>query len=137
MPNYIKDGRTGIAVVDTSGSMTWAQSDPTPILIAKSMGIYLSERLSGPFKDHYITFSSQPIMRKLHGATIAEKYHNMSEINANTNIEAVYDLILDTAVRNKVPQDELPTHLYIFSDMEFDSAVRATSHRVNATLFEK
>ena len=68
----------------------------------------------------------------------------MQEIVANTNIEAVFDLILDTAVRNNVPQEQLPTHLYIFSDMEFDSCVVSNSYqrfsrvsKLNPTLFEQ
>ena len=73
LPNYIKDGRQGIAVIDTSGSMTGYGKAVAPIDIAKSLGLYLSERLSGPFKDHYITFSERPIMAKFHGSTIAEK----------------------------------------------------------------
>lgn len=144
LPNYIKDGRQGIAVIDTSGSMTGYGKAVAPIDIAKSLGLYLSERLSGPFKDHYITFSERPIMAKFHGSTIAEKHRNMQEIVANTNIEAVFDLILDTAVRNNVPQEQLPTHLYIFSDMEFDSCVVSNSYqrfsrvsKLNPTLFEQ
>jgi len=124
LPNYIKDGRQGIAVIDTSASMTGLHSGRTvePILVAKALGMYLSERLSGPYKDHYITFSEDPIMAKFHGSTIASRYRNMREIVASTNIEAVYDLILDVAVRNNLPQSEVPSHLYIFSDMEFNSA---------------
>ena len=45
----------------------------------------------------------------------------------NTNIEAVFDLILDAAVKHQVPQSELPAKLYIISDMEFDEVVSGTS----------
>ncbi|HBB19307.1 MAG TPA: DUF2828 domain-containing protein, partial [Ruminococcus sp.] len=37
--------------------------------------------------------------------------------------EAVFDLILQAAVENHVPQAEMPAKLYIISDMEFDEAV--------------
>ena len=39
---------------------------------------------------------------------------------ANTNIRAVFELVLRTAVVNRVPQSEMPDTLYIISDMEFD-----------------
>ena len=40
----------------------------------------------------------------------------------STNLEATFDLILDTAVRESLPESEMPTKLLIISDMEFDSA---------------
>ena len=43
---------------------------------------------------------------------------------ANTNLEAVFNLILQTAVKYKVPQKELPARLLIISDMEFDECVQ-------------
>jgi Na+-transporting methylmalonyl-CoA/oxaloacetate decarboxylase beta subunit len=39
----------------------------------------------------------------------------------NTNIQAAFDLILNTAVKGKVSSDEMPRMLFIISDMEFDS----------------
>jgi hypothetical protein len=39
---------------------------------------------------------------------------------ANTNIEAVFDMILKTSVKNSLPQSELPAKIVIVSDMEFD-----------------
>ena len=43
---------------------------------------------------------------------------------ANTNIQKVFELILQTAVKNNVPQSEMPSTLYIISDMEFDCCAR-------------
>lgn len=40
---------------------------------------------------------------------------------ANTNLEAVFRLLLRAAVKNRVPQEELPSVLYIITDMEFDA----------------
>ena len=42
---------------------------------------------------------------------------------ANTNIEAVFNLILQTAINKNMSQDELPQNILILSDMEFDSCV--------------
>ena len=39
---------------------------------------------------------------------------------ANTNIQAVFELILKTAVKNQLPQEEMPERIIIVSDMEFD-----------------
>ena len=51
---------------------------------------------------------------------------SFSEV-ADTNVEAVFDLILDAAVRGHVPQQELPEALYLISDMEFNACVRDAS----------
>ena len=51
---------------------------------------------------------------------------------ANTDLEAVFDLILRAAVRNGVPQEELPAKLVVISDMEFDMCVR----NADRTVFE-
>ena len=47
---------------------------------------------------------------------------NTGEV-ANTNLHAAFKLILDVAVKNNVPQAEMPETLVIFSDMQFDQGV--------------
>jgi hypothetical protein len=51
---------------------------------------------------------------------------------ASTNIEATFDLILQTAVNNHMSQEDMPKNVLIISDMEFNSAV---SWSPNQTLF--
>jgi hypothetical protein len=41
----------------------------------------------------------------------------------STNVEAALDMMLDTAIKNNVPAEDMPTRLYIFSDMEFNSCM--------------
>ena len=110
----------GIAIVDVSGSMTG-----TPMNAAVSMGTYIAERGKGPFKDHFITFSHNPKLVKIEGVDIFDKFQRMrnGDWGMNTNIEAAFDLLLDTAKRTNCPADEMPETLYIFSDMEFDGAM--------------
>lgn len=108
-----------IAVVDTSGSMRG-----TPINVAISLGLYMAERGGGPFAGHYISFSSRPQLICTEGVDFVDKVERIYRTNLveNTNIEATFDLILDTAIKNRCTQSELPQNVVIISDMEFDSA---------------
>ena len=107
----------GIAIVDVSGSM-----DGQPLNAAVSMGAYIAERGKGPFKDHFITFSSVPELVRFEGVDITDKFLRARSAHwqMNTNIEAVFELLLKTALENHCTQDEIPQTIYIFSDMEFD-----------------
>ena len=131
-----------IVVADGSGSMTCRvdnNSSVTALEIANALAIYCGERCSGEFKDKYITFSSRP---QLVDMTMANSLHDKLEIAyrhgevANTNIEAVFDLILKTAINNNMTQDEIPQNVLILSDMEFDMCAISNYGAVNATLFD-
>lgn len=114
-----------LVVIDGSGSM-YNYGDPMPITVALSLGIYFAERNVGSFRNHFITFSEKPQLVEIKGETILEKVrycHNYNEV-ANTNIQKVFELILNAAVKNQVPQSEMPATLYIISDMEFDRCTR-------------
>ncbi len=117
-----------LAVIDTSGSMYYA-AKPLPASVALSLGLYFAEHNKGHFKNNFITFSERPRFIELKGDTFADKLRyacTFSEIG-NTNIEAVFDLVLKAAVHNNVPQSELPSKLIIISDMEFDRCVENAS----------
>ena len=108
-------------VIDGSGSM-YSPLQPRPAAVALSLGIYFAERNTGAFKNHFITFSEKPQLVEIKGKDIWETVnycHKYNEV-ANTNIQKVFELILRAAVKNKVPQSEMPSTLYIISDMEFD-----------------
>ena len=113
-----------IAVVDTSGSM-YCQMGPSPAAVALSLGLYFAERNKGIFKNHFIEFSERPQLIEIKGETFVDRLRYVASFNeiANTNMEAVFDLILNAAVRNHISQEELPTKLIIISDMEFDRCV--------------
>lgn len=117
-----------LAVIDTSGSM-YMDSKPLPAAVALSLGIYFAEHNKGAFKDCFIEFSRRPQLMQIKGATFADKLcyvASFSEV-ADTNIEAVFDIILKAAVANKLPQKELPAKLIIISDMEFNYCVKNAS----------
>ena len=110
----------GIAVVDVSGSMYGL-----PLNAAVSMGAYIAERGKGPFKNHFITFSGDPQLVEFNGTDIYDKFHRAESADwgQNTNIEAVFDMLLNTALKYRTRAEDMPRTLYIFSDMEFDNAI--------------
>ena len=115
-----------IAVVDGSGSMYGGYKGCIrPVEAALSLGIYFAEHNTGAFANHFITFSHTPQLVEIKGSNIVEKVSYCSSFNeiANTNLEAVFTLILRTAVKNRVPAAEMPAKLYIISDMQFDYCI--------------
>lgn len=110
-----------LVVIDGSGSMYW-YGDPIPATVALSLGIYFAERNTGAFKNHFITFSENPQLVEIKGEDILDKLQYCESFNevANTNIQKVFELILEAAKKNSVPAEELPSKIYIVSDMEFD-----------------
>ena len=127
MPDYGGD-QNAIAVIDTSGSM-YCSNNPRPASVALSLGLYFAERNKGIFHNHFIEFSHNAKLIEIKGKTFADRLRyiaSFSEI-ADTNIEAVFDLILRAAVKNRIPQKEMPATLYIISDMEFNWCVRNAS----------
>lgn len=117
-------GENALVVVDGSGSM-YCAGDPVPASVALSLGIYFAEHNKGAFHNHFITFSERPRLVEIKGSDIVEKVNYCAKYNevANTNLQKVFELILNTAVKHKLPQSELPARLYIISDMEFDYCV--------------
>lgn len=114
-------GENALVVADGSGSM-YGGGEPLPISVALSLAIYFAERNTGAFHNHFITFSGNPRLVEIKGKDIFEKVdycHRYEEV-ANTNIQRVFERILEAAVKNRVPQKDMPAALYIISDMEFD-----------------
>lgn len=124
LPNWVPDTNLRIMpVVDTSGSMGCiaVSGNIYPIDVAVSLGIYLSERNKGPYQDYFITFSDNPQLQQLTGSLRDRMKQLMkADWGGSTNIVGVFDLILKKAVSSSVPEEDMPTHIIIFSDMEFD-----------------
>ncbi len=123
------NGENALVVVDGSGSMYGGFGEPTPIQVAISLGIYYAERNKGSFANHFITFSMNPQMVEIKGRDIAEKVRYCMSYNecANTDVKKVFELILHTAVKNHVPRSQMPSKIYIISDMEFDWCAKNSS----------
>lgn len=124
----------GLAMVDTSASMR-GLSASAPINVAISLGMYCAERAKGPFAGHYVSFSSRPQLISVDGIDFCDKVSRIWRTNLidNTNIEAAFDMLLETAIKNECPQEDLPENLIVISDMEFDEA---TEYNTSKTLME-
>jgi hypothetical protein len=120
LPNFMEGCNERILpVCDVSGSMMGQ-----PMEVSIGLGLYISERNEGPFKDLVLTFSDDPQFHKIEGNTLSEKVFNLGRANwgMNTDLIKTFNLLLDRAVAGKVAQEDMPTKLLIISDMEFDQA---------------
>jgi len=141
LPDFVGDkGGSTIVVADGSGSMLCPVGGTrvTALDVANSLAIYFAEHLHGDFHNTYITFSERPQIVRLGDGNLASRLEiaqHHCEI-ANTNIEAVFNLILSTAVKKGMKQEDIPANVLIISDMEFDAAV-GYFHQPDLTLFEE
>lgn len=132
MWNSLKDwledaSENTIIVADTSGSM-----DGRPMATSVGLGIYFAQHNKGAFHNKFMTFASQPSWIELdEGASLSDCIGKVPSLVDNTNLEAAFDLILRTAVVNKLSQKDMPKNLVIITDMEFDSCVVDNASRGN------
>ena len=148
LPDTVQGCGNTIVVADGSYSMTdniGGNTTVTALDVANALAIYFAEHSSGEFKDKYITFSERP---QLVDFSKADSLHDKLQIAltydecANTNIEKVFDLILTTAIKHNMRQEDMPKNILIISDMEFDSCATSGDsnmwrrNRPNQRLFE-
>lgn len=137
LPNYLNGENMILPVVDTSGSMYSGMSEDgfSPIIASLALGMYISERNKGPFKDHFVTFSVEPQVQQIEGNNLHEKLLALkkAEWGYNTDLSNVFNTILDSAVANNVDPKHMPTQILILSDMEFD---RACSNGNSVTAYD-
>lgn len=143
LPNYDMTGEPTMVVVDTSGSMECSFSDKSSVTcldVAVSLGMYFGERNQGALKDTFINFSNRPTLQTIKGDSIYEKFANLNRRNwdMSTNLESVFDLILNTGIENDMPNSQMPKRLMIISDMQFNNCVKEgkTSKSVKHTFVD-
>ncbi len=131
LPDYLKDNpHNGLVVADVSGSMDSSgyyggkTTNVKPLDVAVSLAIYFAERNKGAFHNNFMVFSSQAVLKELKGRTLQAKVKDVlgDRPVANTNLQSVFNLILDKATEFKVPESDMPSVIYLISDMQFDSA---------------
>lgn len=132
-PDYVPEGISFLPIIDCSGSMgnlRYTTGTVQPIEVAISLGLYLSERNKSIFKDMFITFSEDPQFQYVKG-NLQDRMKQMStaEWGMSTNIQAVFDKLLVLACENKVHQKDMPTHMIIVSDMQFDQCCKSGNNQ--------
>lgn len=120
LPDYIGEEANALVIADTSGSMYGR-----PIDSAVGLAIYFAERNKGAYHNMWMSFSGDSRVNLLKGETLAQKINSIDTFHwgSNTNLEAAFEKILDIAVRNNVPAEEMVKSLIIISDMEIDCCV--------------
>ena len=135
-----KDYDDILVIRDGSGSMGQklsGNSSVTALNVADSIALYCAQHNKNEsFKNRFITFSNRPQMVDISMCqTLRDKLRRLHRFDdySNTDIEATFDLILNTSVKNHLRQDELPSSCLVISDMQFD---QATKHEDNTTVIE-
>lgn len=138
------DIKDTLVVADGSGSMLCNVGGRiTALDVAMALAIYTSEHNTAPYRNKYITFSNSPQFVNLGKyTTLKDKMREARQHCevANTNIEAVFDLILEMAISTRASQDEMIKSVLIISDMEFDRAQKSwrdDTTVLTQTLFEE
>ena len=120
LPDYLEGKPCKMmCVVDTSGSMTGSEAS-APINVAIGLGMYCAERIGGPFKNHYISFSSRPQLIKIEGVDFVDKVRRIYKTNLceNTDLVKTFRMLKEIALTAK-PED-IPETIVVISDMQID-----------------
>ncbi|EEF46336.1 hypothetical protein RCOM_1486950 [Ricinus communis] len=111
--------KNSIAICDVSDKMIG-----TPMEASIALGLLVSELSEKAWKGKIITFSANPTLQVIKGDSLLEKTEFVRNMDwgESSNFQKVFDLILQVAVEGKLKEDEMIKRVFVFSDMEFDTA---------------
>ena len=117
LPDYVEAGTNALVIADTSGSMRGR-----PLATSVGLAVYFAERNKGAYHNMFMSFSGTSRIQMLKGDTLAQKIGSidMEDWQNNTNLHAAFMHVLEIAVRNHVPAEDMPKSLIVISDMEID-----------------
>lgn len=140
LPDFVEDG-SFLCLVDVSGSMGCSAGGSNSLScmdVAVSLGLYLSERCKGVFKDAFITFESNPRLIVTKGSLKQRVHQTMSAPwGGSTDVNKAIALILESAVKSNLPAEDMPKALIVLSDMQFNSYGNKTNYEGMRDQFEK
>ena len=127
LPNYIGDELV-LPMCDVSGSMSCpvgGNANLTCMDVCVSLGLYLADKNTGPFKDMFLTFSAKSKIEILKGNLISKLAQlQRAQWDMNTNLNAAFEEVLRVAKAGKVESKDMPKYILIMSDMQFDQCAR-------------
>jgi Mg-chelatase subunit ChlD len=120
---------SSMSIVDVSGSMSGE-----PMEVAIALGLVASSLSEAPFKNTVITFHEQPSLVRITGDTLKEKVKQLESApwGGSTDFEASLRLVLDMAIACGVHPSKMVKTLFVFTDMQFNSA----SSRPEQTIYK-
>lgn len=120
LQDYVEPGSNVIVVADVSGSMTGR-----PMASSIGLALYFAERNTGDFHNLFMTFSNRSEIVNVKGTTLQEKINHArrEDWGGSTNLESAFERILNIAVRNYTPVEDMPKSIIVISDMEINGCV--------------
>lgn len=127
LPNFVGDAMV-MPVCDTSGSMCCSVGGGAALScldVCISLGLYLADKNTGPFKDCFLTFNDDSHIEVLRG-DIVSKVNQLRRAGwgGSTNLHSAFEEILRVGKQNQVADADMPKYLLIMSDMQFNHCVQ-------------
>ena len=132
LPNFFADNvqMNVLPVVDVSGSMTCGlggsyRSKENCMDVAIALGLYVSMKNNGAFKNIICPFSEKPLLQKIDDTQLIHKiFEKVKDMDwgMNTDLQATIKEIVRFAQKHNVPSSDMPKYILILSDMNFDAA---------------
>ena len=126
MPNYLTKPMNAVVMADVSGSMRGR-----PMATSIGLAIYFAQHNTGLYHNQYMTFTSEPHFVNIkEGASLLENVQKVAAagVGYSTNLERAFQEILNVAVANRVPANQMPKTFVVISDMEIDKYMRPGRH---------
>lgn len=131
LPDYTEGTNENIICLsDVSGSMTFENArvsgDIYALHVGIALSIYIAERNTGIFKDQMMVYSTNPYFIDIgKSLTLAQKLSKVQEHveYGSTDIMKAFARILELGKQHNLTQEDMPSKVIVFSDMEFNQAI--------------
>ncbi|MCR4585586.1 MAG: DUF2828 family protein [Lachnospiraceae bacterium] len=117
LPDYVNEGTNALVIADVSGSMAGR-----PMASSLGLALYFAEHNRGDYHGLFMAFSGESQICRVKGETLQQKLSSIanSKWNMNTNLRAAFERVLELAVQNRTPAEDMVKSLIVISDMEID-----------------